>query len=68
MAFNQNPKKFLDSAGVSTLWSRINAQLVERDKNIAANAYGRRKSCGSLPDGTKLVWEFIDEDDSEVSE
>lgn len=38
------------------------------EKNIAANAYGRRKSCGSLPDGTKLVWEFIDEDDSEVSE
>lgn len=37
MAFNQNPKKFLDSAGVSTLWSRINAQLVARDTEIAKN-------------------------------
>lgn len=35
MAFNQ--KKFLDSAGVSTLWSRINAQLVARDAEIAKN-------------------------------
>ena len=35
MAFNQ--KKFLDSAGVSTLWSRINAQLAERDTAIAKN-------------------------------
>ena len=37
MAFNQNPKKFLDSTGVSTLWSRINAQLVARDTEIAKN-------------------------------
>ena len=37
MAFNQNPKKFLDSTGVSTLWSRINTQLANRDALIAAN-------------------------------
>ena len=35
MAFNQ--KKFLDSAGVSTLWSRINAQLANRDAIIMEN-------------------------------
>ena len=35
MAFNQ--KKFLDSTGVSTLWSRINAQLANRDALITAN-------------------------------
>ena len=36
------------------------------EKNIAAAAYGRRKSCGSLSDGTKLVWEFVKEDNTEV--
>ena len=35
MAFNQ--KKFLDQSGVTTLWSKINAQLATRDALIAAN-------------------------------
>jgi hypothetical protein len=28
--------------------------------NIIACCTGRRKSCGKLPDGTKLVWKYID--------
>ena len=29
-------------------------------KNITACCRGKRKSCGKLPDGTKLTWEYID--------
>lgn len=30
-------------------------------KNMCAIASGRQKTCGKLPDGTKLEWEYIDE-------
>ena len=41
---------------------KIDALTKEQFSSIKNNVTGRRKSAGKLADGTKLVWQYYDEE------